>query len=487
MKITLHILVLCFFTLTLISCNQNPRVVKRNAESVVIYPDYVNITLPCNIAPLNFMLREDSIRRVNVMLKGKSDSLKVSSRGNKATFPLNKWKGFISKCVGDTVSVQVLGQMDKEWIQYPTFYWYISPDSIDSHLSYRLIEPGYEVWNRLQLRERCLENNSERILADNKLLEGRCMNCHVYGNNNSQLSMFHLRGEGGGTILNKDGELRKLNLKREGMYSGAVYGNFHPNGNLAVFSSNIIIPQFHTTDNKRLEVYDTESDLMIVDFNNNELITPHIIANENSLETFPIFSADGRWIYFCSAPFTSLPDSIKGVRYSICRVAFNPETKELGDRVDTVWNAVEQNGSASFPKASPDNRYLLFTVADYGTFPIWHKEAHLQLLDLETMEVNLLEIVNSDRSDTYHSWSSNSRWIAFASKRVDGQYGRVYFSHIDDQMNATKPFVLPQNDPEHDDLNLKSYNIPELSNGEVPFDALRLENELSKITLESFN
>ena len=142
---------------------------------------------------------------------------------------------------------------------------------------------------------------------------------------------------------------------------------------------------------------------------------------------------------------------------------------------------------ASFLKVSPDNRYLLFTIADYGTFPIWHKEANLQLLDLNTKRINPLHIVNSERSDTYHSWSSNSRWIAFASKRIDGQYGRIYFSHIDQEMNATKPFVLPQADPEHDDINLKSYNIPELSNGYVYFDALNLERELSIIALESFN
>ena len=145
------------------------------------------------------------------------------------------------------------------------------------------------------------------------------------------------------------------------------------------------------------------------------------------------------------------------------------------------------NASASFLKVSPDNRYLLFTIADYGTFPIWHKEANLQLLDLNTKRINPLHIVNSERSDTYHSWSSNSRWIAFASKRIDGQYGRIYFSHIDQEMNATKPFVLPQADPEHDDINLKSYNIPELSNGYVYFDALNLERELSNIALESFN
>ena len=487
MRIMLFYISIFCLLISAFSCNKINSVIEKRDENVELYPDYRDITIPCNIAPLNFMLRNDSLNQIWVIAKGREDSIDIKSNNKKIIFPLKKWKRFISNNINDTIIIQIRTKKNQKWIEYPQFYWHISPDSIDPYLSYRLIEPGYEVWNRLQLRERCIENNNERILADNKLLEGKCMNCHIYRNNDSKLSLFHLRGENGGTILNKNGKLRRLNLKGNGMNSGAIYGAFHPNGELAVFSSNIIIPQFHTIDNKRLEVYDAESDLMIVDFTNNKLILPSIIAEQNSLETFPTFSADGKKIYFCSAPLISLPDSIKHLKYSIYSIGFNPDTKECGTKIDTLWNAIEMNASASFLKVSPDNRYLLFTIADYGTFPIWHKEANLQLLDLNTKRINPLHIVNSERSDTYHSWSSNSRWIAFASKRIDGQYGRIYFSHIDQEMNATKPFVLPQADPEHDDINLKSYNIPELSNGYVYFDALNLERELSIIALESFN
>lgn len=56
------------------------------------------------------------------------------------------------------------------------------------------------------------------------------------------------------------------------MISAAVYGDFHPSGRYAVFSSNIIIPAFHAQGSKRLEVYDTESDLAIADFEQNRMI-----------------------------------------------------------------------------------------------------------------------------------------------------------------------------------------------------------------------
>ena len=150
---------------------------------------------------------------------------------------------------------------------------------------------------------------------------------------------------------------------------------------------------------------------------------------------------------------------------------FHKDTKEWGRQIETVWDAQKHNGSACHPKISPDGKYLLFTVADYGTFPIWHRETDLHMMNLQTGKIDTLPAVNSDKSDTYHSWSSNSHWFVFASKRDDGLYGKPYFSYVDSTGKAYKPFVLPQEDPEHYDITLKSYNIPELSTSELPFDA----------------
>lgn len=157
------------------------------------------------------------------------------------------------------------------------------------------------------------------------------------------------------------------------MISAAVYGDFHPDGRYGVFSSNVIIPMFHTESNRRLEVYDTVSDLAVADFDGNRMILSPLTADSTVLETFPTFSADGKWIYYCSAPTVPLPDSVQQLRYSLCRIAFDANHGAWGDRVDTLWNARLEKGSVCHPKASPDGRYLLYTVADYGTFPIWHR------------------------------------------------------------------------------------------------------------------
>lgn len=467
-----------------IACTSVPRNVVVVKEAVPMAPDYTDIAIPYNIAPLNFMLTGEVVAS-RVCIYGKEDSLVVNGT-NEVCFSIGDWKKFLDKEKGKILKVKVMAEVKGRWVQYPSFSWYVTDQPVDSYMSYRLIEPGYEVWNMLQLRERNLENFDERVIADNNLTGGNCMNCHIYGKQNGNLSLFHLRGERGGTILNRDGKLRKLVLKNDSMVSSAVYGDFHPSGRYAVFSSNVIIPAFHAEGNKRLEVYDTASGLAIADLDKNRMIISDRTNRDQVFETFPTFSADGKWVYYCAAPVVALPDSLCQLKYSLCRIAFDEVKGEWGSRVDTLWNARKQGGSVCFPKASPDGNYLLFTVAGYGTFPIWHRETDLRLLDLRTGRVDSLQAVNSNRSDTYHSWASNSRWFAFASKRGDGQYGRPYLAYVDKEGKAYKPFVLPQKDPEYYNNMLKSYNIPELSATPVSFDATAIKRVYEQAEAEVF-
>lgn len=215
------------------------------------------------------------------------------------------------------------------------------------------------------------------------------------------------------------------------------------------------------------------------------MLTPKSLAQKGTFETFPCFSADGRTIYYCSAAEVKLPDSIASLKYSLMKVSFNPTTGETGNP-ETIWNSSMNNKSVCHPKCSPDGKWLMFTVADYGTFPIWHQECNLALLNLENGTVSYLKDVNSDRSDTYHSWSSNSRWFVFASKRGDGQYGKPYLCHIDEKGECSLPFILPQKDPHHYDRFLKSYNIPDLGKFPVPFDNLTIADLRNRSEAEQF-
>ncbi len=475
-------------SLLLASCSVTHENARQADRLPAIYPDYTDITIPVNIAPLNFLVRDRNVAHVEVIASyedGTSSPVELQERNISATsndnciqFDMDEWKDFLQKASGKKVNVQVYtSDKDKNWTAYRPFSWAITSDSIDPYLTYRLIEPDYEVWNKLQIKQRCIENWDEKILADHNLQENRCMNCHALGNQDPNLSMVYIRGENGGAILNRNGKLRKLNIKTDDMISSSVYYGFSPSGKYITFSTNIIIPAFHANPDKRLEVYDTKSDVYVADLDNNHIISSPLTSDSTQLETFPTFSPDGKYIYYCVADRKGLQtENLKGLHYNLVRMPFEEKTGTFGTKVDTLYKA----RSVCHPKISPNGKYCLFTVADYGTFPIWHPEADLCMLDLQTGKVDSLSIVNSKKSDTYHSWSHTSRWFVFASKRDDGLYGKPYFCYIDRQGKAHKPFVLPQKSPTFYDDCLKSFNIPELSRGAVPFDAIDIENVMKQ-------
>jgi len=309
--------------------------------------------------------------------------------------------------------------------------------------------------------QRNITNFKEETIIDNRLLPGNCMNCHSFNANNPNQMVFHLRGNIGATILVKDGKALKLNTKAEETISNCVYPYWHPSGKYIAFSVNSISQVFHSVSEKRIEVMDSKSDLVIYDIAANKLITSKLISSEESFETFPTFTADGKTLIFCSAKRRTLPDDYNRVKYSLCKISFDEFSGTFGDRVDTLVSSYMTGKSVSFPRPSGNGKFLMFTMSDYGNFSIWHKEADLYLLNLKDGTVKPIRAANSDNTESYHSWSSGSNWFVFSSRRIDGLYTRPYIAWLNENGDASKPFLLPQKDPDFYDNCLRSFNIPE--------------------------
>jgi len=477
-------IVLAAALISLVGCGRGKyTAVDGSAGPLVIYPDYKEVTVPANIAPLNFhyVTRNAGKVRTTFSLGDKS----VTFRGTEVEWRVKKWKKFISGAEGRTMIVNAEAEIEGKVIS-DSWNVSISEDPIDGYLTYRLIEPSYQMYNEISLEERCIEDFSETTICDYRVADNSCMNCHTHTRSRGDLSFYYIRGANGGTVLNRDGKLRKLTLRTEGMISGTVYGEIHPEGRFGVFSTNVIIPGLHTMAVNRMEVYDSSSDLTVADFDGNRMINLPHVARADRLETFPCFSADGKSVYYCVADTASLNQDLRELKYSILRADFDPSDGSIGEAADTVWNGPAHNASACHPKASPDGKWLMFTVADYGTFPLYHTESTLCLMNLQNGEAMMLDAIKGDKSDTYHSWSSNGRWFVFASKRGDGQYGKPYFCHIDGNGEVTKPFVLPQRSSQFYEYNLKSFNIPDLGDSSTGLN-VRNARAMFRAESETFN
>ncbi len=463
--------------LLLSSCGGWEEPFAHSDELPPIYPDYIDVTVPSNIAPLNFMVEGSERVQAVISLDGKE--LSRSAGKEVLSIDSKDWAEILRLSAGRSIDVQVSvwNKECPEGQEYAAFPINIADEPIDEWIAYRLIEPGYRSWRQIGLYQRSLSSFEECAIVTNATENETCLNCHHFPAYSSESIMFHARGADGGTILYQDGKLSKINFNEIGPKKNTTYPAWHPGGRFIAFSSNTTRQTFYLHGKKPIEVYDYASDLLLYDTQTGEVITDKRFMTDQALETFPAWSEDGRFLYFASATARKLPDEIKDMHYHLLRVAFDPQTRSFSEKIDTVYNADAQGGSASYPRISADGRYLLYTWSEYGTFPVWHPEADLKMIDLQTMEPVDVSVWNAkDEADSYHSWSSNGRWTIYGSRRQDGRYTHLYIGYFDKEGRAHKPFILPQEDPRYNNWRLKSYNVPEFIDGkvELPDEVVKL-------------
>ena len=457
-----------------------------------IYPDYADVTVPINIAPVTLQLMQANAD--DAIVRYSCQGEEILCGGMKAQPSIDDWRLLTQKAKGSDITVEVYAKSGNGWTRYQPFAIHVSPDSIDPYISYRLISPSYVTYEELTLNQRCLENYDEQVMVDNMLCgtesNGQCVNCHNYQMYNPQRMQFHARQRHGGTVIAYDGIIRKVNMKTDSTISSGVYPTWHPTLPLIVYSTNLTSQSFHTRNPNKIEVADANSDLIIYDVEKDEVA--NVEADPQEFECYPFWAPDGQALYYSSAHFEhhdTINPTIEvfmratDVKYDIYRKSFDPQTRRFGPRemvfqadslspallglqLDSL-EAVKTGLSATLPRISPDGRFLLFTLGRYGVFHIWHHEADLWLMDLTTGDVRSFDEINSPDTESYHSWSSNGRRDIFSSRRTDGNYTRPFIAHVDADGHGSKPFELPQADPNYHREFMKSYNIPEFMRGPV--------------------
>ncbi len=458
--------------LLLPSCAGHPDVPSSSKDAgclPAIFPDYCDVTVPCNIAPLNFMLPADQFDACVARFSTPDGRQQTYGKGVKVQMPESEWHAMLDASKGKSLKVEVWGQKENEWLSFAPFEIHVADEPIDEYLSYRLIEPSYIVYDYMEIAQRNLTSFEETQIFNNKVScddpKGQCINCHSYQNYKTDNMLFHARVTRGGTVIVSDGKVSKVNLKRDNTISAGVYPAWHPTAKLIAFSTNLTHQVFHTAHPNKVEVFDTASDLILYDVATDSV---SIICNDSTLlEVFPTWSPDGRYLYYCKS--VPLPEELRGedisatwskVQYNLYRRSFELTSRTFGEE-ELVYDAASADKSVTLPRVSPDGRYILFAEGQHGCFHIWHHDADIACLPLAQDSVIDLSCLNNEGfAESYPTWSSNGHWIMCASRRIDGNYSRVFISYFNNG-KARKAFLMPQEDPEHNTFRLKSYNRPE--------------------------
>ena len=438
------------------------------ARVPAIKPDYVNTLIPPNIAPLNFVVEEDAEQYlVKIYGEDEQKAINVYSKTGKIQIPPGKWKKLLKDNRGNKLFLDIFIQDDnRRWKRFERIENTIAEETIDSHLVYRFMKPIYNWWYSIGIYQRNLENFDKSEILHGKSFGNGCVNCHTFLNNKPDKMTIGIRSPvyGSATLLAIDGNISKVGAKWG-------YTSWHPDGKMAVYSLNKVRQFFHSNRMEQRDVVDLDSALAYYVVDTQEVKTVAAIADKDRLETYPAWSPDGKYLYFCSAPILwddrnqIPPENYDKVQYDLRRISYDTETDQWG-QVETVLSARQTGKSILLPRITPNGRFLVFSMCRYGCFPVYSADSDLYMMDLQTGQYSKMP-VNSEYSESWHSFSSNSRWMAFSTKRHGGLFTRTYFAYIDETGNVYKPFILPQEDPTYYDSLMQTYSVPELITGPV--------------------
>jgi len=433
-------------------------------ETAQIMPDYISVTIPFKNGPA-------------IEIANSSGSIKI---------PAKQWEKLLENNKANLLEIDIYTQSaNDKWNKFKTIENKISSEPVDKYLAYRNIPIVHTMWQKMGLYQRDLTNFKTAPIVENTSFKNGCVNCHNFYNQRADTMTIAVRSKhyGVSTILVRENQVHNLGVK-------FTYSTWHPNGNIIVFSANKVTQFFNAAQNEVRNVLDQDSMLAYYNLKERKVSTAVPFSRKDWLETYPAFSPDGKYVYFSAAKKLwadsdeRMPEKYEQVKYDLFRVSYDVENDKWG-QIETVLTSEQTGKSILEPRVSPDGRWLVFCMCDYGCFPVYRPSSDLYAIDLQkaqqTGQFELIELpINSSASESWHSFSSNSRWLAFSTKGMRERLTVTAFSHIDEDGNFSKPFVLPQKDPEFYDYFAKSFSLPEFSINKITVPARKIGSVITK-------
>jgi hypothetical protein len=443
------------------------------AQKPRIQPDYTDLIIPPNIAPLNFLIKESGAS-FYVSLRGAAGPpIEIYSRGPKIRFPERPWRQLLDQNQGHEIEIDVCVQTEsKRWQRYTAITNRVAVERVDPFLIYRKIHAAHSTWSSMGLYQRDLQTFEETPFLENRRFANDCCHCHLLRNNDPNTATILIRS------THYDNSLLVIsNQVAETVRGSLGFIAWHPKTNLMASSFSKPRLMLHSARNDMRDIAELEAWIGYFPLGAETVKPVPGLGDKSRLVTFPQWSPDGGYLYYCSAPnpwtnmATVTANSYRTAKYDLMRVAYDLAHDQWG-KPEIVLPASETGFSVAQPRLSPDGRRLFFCAIDYGCWPTYDSASDLYGIDLEAgarsgkFACRKLEL-NSDQCESWLSWSSNSRWVVFSSKRISRLYNRPHLAYVAANGECGKPFILPQSDPEYYDSLLKTYTIPTLATGPI--------------------
>ena len=440
-------------------------------DEVRITPDYMGVTIPYNIAPLNFRIMERAERTMADIHAENGRHIIIRGHRKNIRIPRRAWKELLSQNKDKDLCITIYIRYQGQWRVFDTFRNHIAADPIDPWLGYRLSDPGYTTYGFVGLYQRHLESYRERLIYSNRQDLGT-PETHYIGrpavrDHSGKDLMFGLKQAFNDMIVVRGETSQKIHIEADSLGTPPLFAAWHPTEPVVVCSVNHGLTALHSSYPERVDYIDYASDLVL--YNMDDGTVRPVTCTMDQFETQPVWSPDGKQLYFCSAACPAWTDTVSidrqradayaQIRYDVFRMAYDASTQSFGP-ADTVFSFARTKVSAAFPQPSPDGKYLLVSLSHYGSLPVYHVETETYLIDLEHKQLISSDVLNGRFSDFTHAWSSDGRWIVLCSRRDDSMYARPYFSYFDREGIIHKSFLLPRKKQMDHVTDLHSFTDP---------------------------
>ncbi|HYP13438.1 MAG TPA: tetratricopeptide repeat protein, partial [Bryobacteraceae bacterium] len=182
------------------------------------------------------------------------------------------------------------------------------------------------------------------------------------------------------------------------------------------------------------------------------------------VHTNATWSPDGKYLVFARAEARDpYPEGSKlaeksndpnetPIQYDLYRIPFNGGA---GGKPERIEGASQNGKSNSFPKISPDGKWIVYVQARNGL--LMRPDGQLYIVPATGGKPRKMNC-NTPLMNSWHSFSPNGRWLVFSSKSRS-PYTQMYLTHIDENGNDSPPVLI-----ENSTAANRAVNIPEFVN-----------------------
>jgi len=448
---------------------------------------YDGASFPINIAPPEIFWDDsiDNIWLLKITIPGHEDSPIIVLTDKKSWRPDKKlWNKIKKLGVNKYLSLEIRGCLYKngkrvgDLVYRDKIRFRISPFPLDDLVVYRLVSPLFHPQKTPNVYYRHVNSFEEDLFVEGKNLY--CTNCHFFPKRadikpEKEILAIAVRDQL--PFRKMEGKAKRiLGIFKFSTGQGKTFAinsffmSWSPDAQkvAVTMGKSVSIRPCITLETQQFFVLG--SDIYIVDVENNKVWPLKGASDPDYMENFPTWSPDGKYIIFCRAKEPER-GALETIRFDLYRIPYN---NGKGGKAIPIKGASFNGKSNYAPRYSPNGKWVVFNEADSASLVEPTSDLYIMPADL-SRPPRKLECNVDYAMDSWHSWSLNSRWLLFATKRDDGIFARIYITEIDENGHASPPVKLPlKSEP------MMCFNVPEFLRYNKKIDHNLILKEITK-------